>query len=73
MKTREMEVLSKILGDNYVDTTILSQELEISVRSVRYLIASLKTYLNDYGCELKYSNKRSYYFNKSHHINGVTQ
>ncbi|MFV0393544.1 MAG: PTS sugar transporter subunit IIA [Coprobacillaceae bacterium] len=36
----------------------------VSIRTIRYSISRIKTYLEKYNCVLNYSNRKGYYFNK---------
>lgn len=64
MNSLDIGVLQNIVEDNYVNTNILSEKYQVSIRTIRYSISRLRTYLEPFECELKYSNKDGYHFSK---------
>lgn len=68
MKTREINILKIIINENYVDTSILVSNMNLSTRTIRYSINNIKSFLKSYDCDLLYSRQQGYYFSKAHQI-----
>lgn len=68
MKQREIEIIKLILTDDYTDTNVISQKLNLSTRSIRYAISNIKRELKKYNIELFYVRSCGYYFAKHHQI-----
>ncbi len=68
MREREIKILQLLIGDDYINTPIICQQMKISTRSARYSINLIKDFLRSEDCELKYSNKKGYYFNKRQNL-----
>ncbi len=68
MKQREIEIIKLILTDDYTDTNVISQKVNLSTRSIRYAISNIKRELKKYNIELLYVRSCGYYFAKHHQI-----
>ncbi len=64
MNNLDIAILQHIVEDKYVNTNVLSNELMVSTRTLRYAISRIREQLNNYNCKLAYSNQQGYYFSK---------
>ncbi len=64
MKDYVYEILKLIVKDEYINTKVIANKQEVSLRTAKYRIAEAKNYALKYDCELRYSYEQGYYFLK---------